>query len=157
MAAGSSGGHFFLVGLVVLEEFVKRFPHIRALAAIAFAAAVLLPADAEAQKRQRDRITRAEILESPHRELDLYQLVRNLRPHFLEGPRGVRSSGYGVINPIVVYVDGKKDSGIDALKLMRALEVEDVRYFEPSQSMSEFGPTANGGALIIKRYKAPTQ
>ena len=121
------------------------------------AIAVAFPARVDAQKRQRDRITREEILASPHKDADLYQVIRNIRPHFLEGPRGVRSGGNSVIHPIVVYVDGKKDTGIDALKLMAAREIEDVRYFEPSKSMSEFGPTANGGAVVVKRYKAPRQ
>ena len=127
---------------------------IRALAIAAAACLVLMPAQAHAQKRQRDRIMREEIMASPHKELDLYQLIRNIRPHFLEAPRGVRSGGYATVNPVVVYVDGKKDTGVDALKLMAAKDIEDVRYFEPTQSMSEFGPTANGGAVVVKRFKA---
>jgi len=134
-----------------------KFPHLRAMAVLAIATITIVPSLAQAQKRQRDRITREEILESPHKDLDLYQVIRNIRPHFLEGPKGVRSGGYGTINPIVVYVDGRKDTGLDALKLMAARDVEDVRYFEPSKSMSEFGPTANGGAVVVKRYKAPRQ
>lgn len=129
----------------------------RMVALMALGVAALLPTQVQAQKRQRDRITREEILASPYKEQDLFQVIRNIRPHFLEAPRGVRSGGNSVIHPIVVYVDGKKDSGIDALKLMAAREIDDVRYFEPSQSMSEFGPTANGGAVIIKRYRAPRQ
>ncbi len=50
-----------------------------------------------------------------------------------------------------------KNPGLDALKVMAARDIEDVRYFEPSKSISEFGPTANGGAVVIKRYKAPKQ
>jgi hypothetical protein len=129
----------------------------RVVALMALAVLALLPAPMEAQKRQRDRITRDEILASPHKDQDLFQVIRNIRPHFLEAPRGVRSGGNSVINPVVVYVDGKKDTGLDALKLMAAREIEDVRYFEPSQSMSEFGPMANGGAVIVKRYKASRQ
>lgn len=129
----------------------------RLVVLMALASLALVPAQVEAQKRQRDRITREEILASPYKDQDLYQVIRNIRPHFLQAPRGVRSGGNSVINPIVVYVDGKKDTGIDALKLMAAREIEDVRYFEPSQSMSEFGPFANGGAVIVKRYKAPRQ
>ncbi|HYC49843.1 MAG TPA: hypothetical protein VEB19_01915 [Gemmatimonadaceae bacterium] len=132
-----------------------KFPRLIALAALG--AVTLLPSQAEAQKRQRDRITREEILESPYKDLDLYQVIRNIRPHFLEAPRGVRSTGNSIINPIVVYIDGRKDTGLDALKLMAARDAEDVRYFEPSKSMAEFGPTANGGAVVIKRYKAPKQ
>lgn len=132
-----------------------KFPHLRSVALLAIA--LLIPSLAQAQKRQRDRITREEILDSPQKDADLYQVIRSIRPHFLEPPKGVRSGGYSTINPIVVYVDGKKDTGLDALKLMTARDIEDVRYFEPSKSMAEFGPIANGGAVIVKRYKAPKQ
>lgn len=111
-------------------------------------------AEALAQKRQRDRITREEILASPHKELDLYQLIRNMRPHFLAPPPGVRSFGNSV-TLFAVYVDGRMETGVDALKLMSPLEVEEVRYFEPSRAQSEFGPKANGGAVAVKRFKGP--
>jgi hypothetical protein len=126
----------------------------RALALIVGSAAVLLgPQSASAQKRQRDKITREEIQASAQKQLDLYQTIRNLRPHFLELPKGVRSSGNATPAAIVVYVDGKLDSGIDALRGIRAADVEEVRYLDPGLSESEFGPRANGGAVIVKRAK----
>lgn len=121
-----------------------------ALAVLAFAA---LPGNADAQKRQRDRITREEIMSSAYKDQDLYQVIRTIRPQFLEPPKGVRTLGNSFIYPVVVYVDGKKDTGLDALRLMTASEVDEVRYLEPSRSESEFGPSANGGAIIVKRYK----
>jgi hypothetical protein len=127
-----------------------------AMLLIVVACAAAAPSDAMGQKRQRDRISREEILNSPHKDLDLYQVVRALRPHFLEPPPGVRTLGgsYGP-SPVAVYVDGTRETGIDALRTLAALRVDEVRYLDPTRSENEFGPRANGGALVIKLYKAP--
>jgi hypothetical protein len=121
--------------------------------AVGCAALLLAPQSASAQKRQRDKITREEIQASAHKQLDLYQAIRNLRPHFLQPPKGVRSYGNATPATIVVYVDGKLDSGLDALRDIRAADVEEVRYMDPSLSEGEFGPRANGGAVIVKRAR----
>jgi hypothetical protein len=123
------------------------------LAAAVWTAA--MPSEGLAQKRQRDRISRDEILNSPHRDLDLYQVIRSLRPHFLERPPGVRTLGgaYGP-GPLVVYVDGVQ-TGLDALRMMTPGRVEDIRYLDPVQSENEYGPRANGGALVIRLQKPP--
>lgn len=118
--------------------------------------AALLPSDASAQKRQRDRIQRDEIIASPHRDLDLYQVIRTMRPHFLEGARGVRTMGGGSRPPapLAVYIDRKKDIGVDALKTLPAAQVQEVRYLDPTRSLNEFGPMVNGGAIIVTLYKS---
>lgn len=115
----------------------------------------LVPDSASAQKRQRDRITREEIESSPHKNLDAFQMVRSMRPHFLEPPKGVRSFGgsNAPFMPIVLYVDGRKDTGIDALKIMDPLTIEEIRYLDPTRSENEFGPTAANGAVVVKLRK----
>lgn len=124
-------------------------PILLTLSIVALAAAA---SPAEAQRRQRDRITREEILESAHRSYDLYQVVRSLRPRFLEPPPGVRSLGNSnaPYTPIAVYVDGKKDIGIEALKLIDPLRVQEVRYYDPERANAEFGPSAANGAIVIR-------
>ena len=119
----------------------------------------LVPDSADAQKRQRDRITREEIESSPHKHLDAFQLIRNLRPHFLEPPKGVRSFGgsNAPFMPIALYVDGRKDTGTDALKMMDPLAIEEVRYLDPTRSENEFGPTAANGAVVVKLRKVKRQ
>lgn len=122
---------------------------------LAGACLALAPATSQAQKRQRDRITREEILASSLRDRDLYQVIRSLRPHFVEPPKGRRTLGAGYIAPVAVYLEEKKDTGIDALKMMSASIVEEVRYLDPSASANRFGPTVNGGAVMVKLYKEP--
>ena len=122
-----------------------------AVLALAGVMLALAPHQSLAQKRQRDRITRAEIEGSAHKDLDLFQVVRGLRPNFLEPPKGVRSlRGNSNQAPIAVFVDGRRDTGIDALRLIDPSTVEEVRYMEPTQSATEYGPNFNGGALLIK-------
>jgi hypothetical protein len=125
-----------------------------AIAVVAAASLVLMPVDVAAQKRQRDRITRDEILSSPQRDLDLYQVIRALRPHFLRRPSEVRTlGGARPPQPLAIYVDGVREMGAEALRTITASRVEEVRYLDPTTSESEFGPRANGGALILKLYK----
>ncbi len=111
--------------------------------------------DLLAQKRQRDLITRQEFQESSHKNSDLYQAIRSIRPHFLTAPRGVRSLGAAPPTPIVVYLDGTRQGEIDALKLILADRVEEVRYLEPAKAQDEFGASHSGGALLVKLYKGP--
>ena len=124
--------------------------------ALALLIGVVPPGAAHAQRRERDKITRAEIEASSHRDLDLHQVVRSLRPHFLE-VRGVRSVGNSSASstPILLYVDGRRDAGIDALRNIPARNVEEVRYLSPTAAATEFGPTGANGAVIVKLKKRP--
>lgn len=120
---------------------------------------LVAPLPAAAQKRQRDRITRQEILESAHRSYDLFQVVRSLRPRFLEPPPGVRSFGNSNAphTPLAVYVDGKRDIGVEALKLIDPQRVEEVRYLEPDRANAEYGPVAANGAIVVRLVRGNVQ
>src|SRR5881296_55318 len=117
---------------------------------------VLAPHESLAQKRQRDKITREEILGSAHKNADMFQVIRDLRPQFLEPPRGVRTlGGSAPPGPIAVYVDGRREPGVDALRLMLPADVDEVRFLDATRSENEYGPMVNGGALVVKLYKGP--
>jgi hypothetical protein len=121
----------------------------RTVLALSLMAGVLMmaaPEAAEGQRRQPDRITPEEIDASPHRQLNIHEFIRRTRPGFLE----VRGSGGGGSLPIAVYMDGRRQSGVDALKTIPAATVQDVVYFEPQRAAAEFGPQAASGAIVIK-------
>lgn len=122
--------------------------------AVAVVASVTQPSGLQAQKRQRDLITREEILKSSQKDGDLFQCIKALRPQFLEAPRGVRSLGGTGTAPLAIYVDKIRQSGGDALFLIMANTVAEVRYLDASQSQNEYGLSANGGAIVIKLYRA---
>lgn len=114
----------------------------------------LAPQDAHAQTKDRDLITREEIDNSAQREQDIHAVIRSLRPHFLAPPRGVRSLGNSS-SKMGLYVDGVHETDFSSLKTISAATVLEVRYLDPTRSASEFGPEANGGAVIVKRMKEP--
>jgi hypothetical protein len=133
---------------------------------------VCTPGQALAQKKQRDVISRAEIESSPKRADYIYDVIRSLRPHFLEAPRGVRRSGIdgagarqagadqgragmgaggSEVAELTVFVDQNHSGGKEVLGNIRAELVDEVRFFDPSKATAEFGMTLGaGGAIVVK-------
>ena len=109
--------------------------------------------DGSSPKPQRDLLTREEIQESTGRDLDLYQAIRSLRPHFLEPPPGVRSRGSRASMPTAVYINRIRQAGLEALRSISASSIEEVRYLTPTASQNEFGPSASGGAVLVQLIK----
>lgn len=125
----------------------------------------------QAQKKSRDLITREEIEASPKKDGYIYDLIRSIRPHMVEAPRGVRRTGIDAASApgavrsvgqggsnameVAVFVDGNHAGGIDILKSIAALNVDEVRYFDPGKAVDEFGVTLGaGGAVVIKTHKS---
>jgi len=115
--------------------------------------AALVPGGVQAQKRQRDVITRQEILTSAQAEQDLFLAIRSLRPHFLAPPRGVRSMGAAPPAPTVLYVDGNKQGDFATLRMISARDVEEVRYMDPAKAEEEYGIGHSGGAILVKLFR----
>ena len=116
---------------------------------------VLLPAVSHAQKKERDRVKREEILASGQQEQDLFLALRALRPRFLEPPPGVRTLCNSMQIPTAVVVDGKRMGGLETLHAIVASTVDEVRYLEPSRAGTEYGQMASGGAVVVKLFKGP--
>jgi len=110
------------------------------------------PSALHAQKKSRDIITREEIDASAQKEQDIFAVIRGLRPHFLAPPRGVRTLGNSSMR-MSLYVDGTRETDFNALKNIMASTVLEVRYLDPTQSESEYGTVASGGAVVVKRIK----
>lgn len=126
-----------------------------AFAAVLISAAIALaPSVSQAQKKQRDKITRQEILESAQKDADIFQVIRALRPQYFNPPTTTRSMGGSNSRgaQLAVYVDGRRETGLDALRLIMANSVDEVRYLEPSKAETELGPSVQGGAIILKLY-----
>jgi len=121
---------------------------------LAGGAMLLSPSRSAAQKRQRDLLTRAEIQASAKRDDDLYSALRVLRPHFLETAPGQVSFGRSPIMYPVAYIDGRPEPSVDGLHTIKASEVEEVRYLDPAHAAIDYGPSASGGAVVVKMHKA---
>jgi len=112
------------------------------------------PSRSAAQKKQRDLVTRAEIQASAKRDDDLYSALRVLRPHFLETAPGQLSFGRSPVMYPVAYIDGRPEPSVDGLHTIKAADVEEVRYLDPTHASAEYGPSASGGAVVVKLHKA---
>jgi hypothetical protein len=113
-----------------------------------------VPLAAHAQRKSRDVITREEILKSAQKDADLFTAIKVLRPHMLEAPRGLRSLGGTTIAEIAIYIDKIRQPGGEVLQRMMASDVAEVKYLDPNRSQNEYGITANGGAIVIRKYTA---
>jgi hypothetical protein len=113
-----------------------------------------LPTQATAQKKQRDVITREELMSNTSGDRNLYEVIRQLRPHMLQARPGVRTLGGSNQVGLAVFIDRKRDD-IEVLRTLRPELVEEVRYFDPAKAESEFGFSAGGGAVMVKLYKPP--
>jgi hypothetical protein len=134
------------------------------------------PVAAHAQKppkKERNRISREELVQAAERYSILYDAIRNLRPHFLQvNARGVRTTGIGQggtgpgSTPLAgaggsyaqdakptVYVDGTRSGDPDILKNLSTNAVAEVRYLTPTEAENELGPRNEGGAILVKLAK----
>lgn len=138
---------------------------------VATTALALAPGGAEAQRRDRDLITREELVQSSQKSTDLYQAVRSLRSHFLQGPRGPRSinatpPATGSSNPgtlragetpkAVLYVNGSRSGDVEMMRNIQTINVEEVRYLNPNAASMQFGQGHDGGAILVKLVAGPT-
>lgn len=99
--------------------------------------------------RRREVLGREEILSSPVRDRDLYEVLRSLRPEYL----ATVSRGRTLTTPLDVYVDRVRQQGVGSLQSIRASSVETVEYLDPTHALAEYGPRAAGGALRVTLYR----
>lgn len=105
--------------------------------------------------RDRDVISRVELMESAQKNQDLLKAVRSLRPHYLRPPPGVRSMTGPPPAPLQLYVDGIRQAEVETLVLIRTIDTEEVRYLEPGRAQDLYGITHNGGAIQVKLFRGP--
>jgi len=115
-------------------------------------------ADPGALPAQKDRnvLTRAELIQSAQKSKDLYEAVRSLRPNFLS-PLTTRTQGAQsrALPKPVVYIDGALSGELEVLHSIMVENVEEVRFKSPSEAGVELGPNAPGGAIMVTLRKEP--
>ncbi len=94
----------------------------------------------------RDLITREQIDANPSQ--DAFELVQRLRPDFLR-ERGAMSLTQGRALA-VVYLDGVRRGGPDALKTIRSNEVQEIRFVSATDATTRWGTDHSGGAIEVK-------
>jgi len=120
--------------------------------ALATAGIFLVPAPLPAQSKDRNVITRAELLRSAQKTKDLFEAIRVLKPHFLS-PLTSRTQGNESPSKPVVYIDGAFAGELDVLRSILVNNVEEVRFKSPTEASVELGPNAPGGAIMVTMHK----
>jgi hypothetical protein len=78
-----------------------------------------------------------------------YDAVYGLRHEFLT-IADQHARGTLVLDPPVVYVDGARAGGVDALELIPASEVRRVRLVKPIDTTGALGTRLSGGAILVE-------
>jgi hypothetical protein len=116
-------------------------------------AALILPGAVQAQgearlKYERHRITFEEVSVKATDAKTAYDIVRRLRPQFLQ------SRGSGSIQnrnkvPIKVFVDGGFRGGVAVLNEIVAHSVIEITYLNGSDATTRFGTGYESGAILV--------
>jgi hypothetical protein len=115
-------------------------------AAAAPAAPATPAAEAPRPRRNRNEITRADMVEKGAR--NVYDGIRMLHSAWLRPSRSLSSSTQQ--NPVVaVYRDGSLVGGTSTLRDMSVDSVGRVEYVEPADAVQRFGTDAAGGAIVV--------
>ncbi|MDT8367620.1 MAG: hypothetical protein RQ745_00310 [Longimicrobiales bacterium] len=94
-----------------------------------------------------DVITREEFDQFP--ELSAFDVVRRLHNNWLRS----RSQGTSFLldsTAIAVYISGQRDpDGVEALRSLRATQIERIEYLSGDEATMRFGPNHGGGTLLV--------
>jgi hypothetical protein len=104
--------------------------------------------------RNRDLITQADLSADPAmRSQSVYEVVRTLRPHFLNdhGTNTLGASAESDVEAGKVHVsfDNGRIVPLSELSSMHANEVIEIRYLNAGQAMQKFGSAARQGPVIV--------
>ncbi len=130
-------------------------PHTRSfLAGLAIALGVATLACAPATQTTGTGTSRRTLLGDAIRAASVssaYDAVARLRPEWLRrrGRSSVRDPGAGAV---VVYLDGIRHGGTDALRSIPAESVLQMEYLSGAEATTRFG-TGHGGGVILVRTR----
>ena len=112
--------------------------------------------------RDRNVITEAELQVSDIRDLNVLEVVRRLRPNFLQtrGPQTIRDS-VSIAERLDRIESGKVHASFDGISIIGLNELEnifarsitEIRYLNASAAMQKFGPRAYAAPVILVSTK----
>ena len=124
--------------------------------ALAVVAIVLLaPPTAEAQRRERNRISQEEIA-AEKSQSTTYDIVRTLRPQWFRESAARQMSGMGAAAApatIILYIDGVKMDNVQLLNSIPPARVKEVRYLSPRDAHQRFGMGHEAGVIELTTLK----
>ena len=104
--------------------------------------------------RNRDLITENDLQADPSlRAQSVLEVVRTLRPHFLNDHGNNTLAAGGMSDPeagkVHVSVDNGRIVALTELSSMHANQVTEIRYLNAGQAMQKFGTAARQGPVIL--------
>ncbi|GMV05772.1 MAG: hypothetical protein AMXMBFR53_20490 [Gemmatimonadota bacterium] len=101
---------------------------------------------ATTSRSARAPITREEI--GDRSGLDLYELVRQLRPSWLQS-RG-QATPTGGVRLVQVVVDGtRQPGGVEVLRTLRGSQVQELRHLTGQEATTRYGLDVEGGVIVV--------
>jgi hypothetical protein len=128
----------------------KGWRHLPGAAVLLLACILVLGACGSTGVRERgsrDVLTAEEIQQASG--ATAYDVVQQLRPQFLRVRSGRTIQGGGPTGPIV-YVDNIRSGGLDALRMIRAESVSEIRYINAADATTRFGTGHMAGAILVR-------
>ncbi|MFQ5865846.1 MAG: hypothetical protein ACE5IW_11515 [bacterium] len=101
---------------------------------------------AKKTRHSRDYISSEEIQKST--ASNAYDLIRNLRPHWLWG-RGAKSIHYEEAPYPVIYVNESREGDINSLSTISTEYITEIRFLSSGDATIRFGLNHAGGAILI--------
>jgi hypothetical protein len=102
---------------------------------------------AAAPRRQANLITYEEI-QSRAQARDAFDAIQALRPNWLR-PRGQQSLSDPTAGTVVVYLDGARFGGPDALRQVAVQNILSAQYLNAGDATARFGTGHTGGVILI--------
>lgn len=100
---------------------------------------------------KRNTITADEIASARTPGWFAYDLISNLRPHFL---RSQSAQYLDQRDPVyaVVYVDEVPRGDLESLKSLSIEGIKSIQFVPPYDTTARFGQTLQGGAIVIRTH-----
>ncbi len=128
------------------------------LAGLLLALAFLIVPDAlSAQKKKRGdrlRITQDELAEASGNVNTAADVIRTLRPQWLNAARGLGSQldgsgGGGGATEAILYIDDIRQPSLNELQSVKASTIVEMRFLEQNRAIQMRGPGHEAGAIEI--------
>ncbi len=100
-----------------------------------------------APQRASNVVTADELLR--HSSLDLAEALKRLRPAWFHSSPTRVTGGAVYVDPIIVYIDGRRMGGLGHLRDIPITGVLSVRYYSASEAQGRFGLDNLQGAIDV--------
>lgn len=118
---------------------------------LTIAACASAPTATPSPIEKRNTITTEEIENARTAGVFAYDLISNLRPHFLKSQSAQYLTDREPVYA-VVYVDEVVRGDLESLKSLSIEGIKSIQFIPPYDTTARFGQTLQGGAIVIRTH-----